>query len=782
MNSINGCASDQPIDRVLAALEAHGCAPKPSGDGWTCRCPAHEDRSPSLTISVGENGGALLFCHAGCSTESVVASLGMTLAGLMPADSHRNGAPKARTTARKAKGAAPKAREPGSTRNDNRKIAALYDYLDEAGELLFQVVRYEPKGFRQRKPKPGGGWDWRVKGTRAVPYRLLELLAADPEATVFIVEGERDVENLRSIGIVATCNAGGAGKWLTEYAEFLRGRRVVVVPDNDQAGRNHAQQVAQSLQGIAAEVRILELSELPAKGDVSDWIDAHGDACEPETMRAELERLADAAPVWSPEAKPEAGPEAERAAAIDGCIPLGQRDPETGRLVLSTAQTLPTAEAFVREHFSHDEGRTIHDYCGELWQWRDGRYVPLEDGFAKNTLQDWLHNSLRYVAKRGTDQMELQNFPSNPNTIKAALESIKTHVHLSSETACPSWFGASSDRPAPGEIIACRSTLLHLPTMQRLPASPAFFSTSALEFDPEPNAPAPSAWKDFLGALFGEDTESIELLQEWFGYLLTADTRQQKMLLIVGPKRSGKGTIARVLSRLVGAGNVVGPTTSSLAGPFGLQPMIGKSLAIVSDARFHGDSISTVIERLLCISGEDAVTVDRKFMVSVTLKLPTRFMFLTNEHPRLADASGALAGRFLVLRLTESFYGREDTVLTDRLLRELPGILNWGIEGWHRLDGRGHFVMPQSVEDVVQNIGDLASPVGTFIREVCVVGPEHRIAVDELYLCWQSWCARDGRNLVSNKQIFGRDLMAAVPAIRCRQGTYGRFYEGIGVK
>lgn len=86
------------------------------------------------------------------------------------------------------------------------------------------------------------------------------------------------------------------------------------------------------------------------------------------------------------------------------------------------------------------------------------------------------------------------------------------------------------------------------------------------------------------------------------------------MLLLVGPRRSGKGTIGRILTGLIGAANVVGPTTSSLAGPFGLQPLIGKSLAIVSDARFAGEHVGTVVERLLCISGEDRLTIDRKFL------------------------------------------------------------------------------------------------------------------------------------------------------------------------
>lgn len=469
--------------------------------------------------------------------------------------------------------------------------------------------------------------------------------------------------------------------------------------------------------------------------------------------------------------------------AADGCIPLGNREPRSGKLVLSPTRTLPTAESFVREFCLHPDARTIHCYAGALTEWRDNRYGELEDNAVKKILQAWLHDALRYVVNRTTGELELVDFQSNPSTVKAAMESLKAFCHLPATTPCPSWLDSAVNRPPPREIVPCCSFLLHLPTMRRLPATPLFFSPSALEFDPDPCAPAPSGWYAFLHQLFDGDIESLDLLQEWFGYCLTDDTSQQKMLLMVGPKRSGKGTIARVLAKLIGAANVCGPTTSSLAGPFGLQPLIGKTLAIVSDARFHGENIATVVERLLCISGEDTLTVDRKHLTSVTMKLPTRFMFLTNEFPRLTDASGALAGRFVILRLTESFYGKEDTGLTDRLLSELPGILNWAIEGWRQLNERGHFVMPTRVRDVVQEIEDLSSPVAAFVRTECVVGPGRRIWVDDLYAAWKEWCEREGRTLVSTKQAFGRDLAAAVAGVARRRGFRDLpFYEGIDLK
>lgn len=366
----------------------------------------------------------------------------------------------------------------------------------------------------------------------------------------------------------------------------------------------------------------------------------------------------------------------------EGCIALGGRDPVTGRLVISPKKTLPTADAYVRDFHLHPKGRAIQCYAGLLMEWRDNRYSEVEDNAVKKRLQVWLHESLRYIFNHKTEELELVDYESNPGTINSALESIRAFAHLPATVASPSWLGDAPKGLSPSEILPCRSTLLHLPTMQHYPATPQFFTVNALKFDPDPAAPYPASWHAFLHQLFDGDKESLDLLQEWFGYCLTGDTSQQKMLLMVGPKRSGKGTIARVLTRLIGSGNVSGPTTSSLAGQFGLQPLIGKTLAIVSDARFHGENIATVVERLLCISGEDTLTIDRKHMTSVTMKLPTRFVFLTNEFPRLTDSSGALAGRFVILRLTQSFYGKEDTGLTDRLLNELPGILNWAIEGW----------------------------------------------------------------------------------------------------
>jgi 5S rRNA maturation endonuclease (ribonuclease M5) len=184
----------------------------------------------------------------------------------------------------------------GERRRERGKIIATYDYTDEQGTFLFQVCRFEPKDFRQRKPDPSAidGWSWSVKGVRRVPYRLPDLIrAVGDNRPVFIVEGEKDADALVKLGFVATCNAGGAGKWLDSFTPYFKGADVVILPDKDEPGRKHADGVARMLHGTAAQIRLLELPDLGAHEvkDVSDWIAGGGQA-------AELDEMVEAAPEW----------------------------------------------------------------------------------------------------------------------------------------------------------------------------------------------------------------------------------------------------------------------------------------------------------------------------------------------------------------------------------------------------------------------------------------------------------------------------------------------------
>jgi putative DNA primase/helicase len=293
-----------------------------------------------------------------------------------------------------------------------------------------------------------------------------------------------------------------------------------------------------------------------------------------------------------------------------------------------------------------------------------------------------------------------------------------------------------------------------------------FFVHNALDFAYEAAAPSPRQWLEFLSHLWPNDPQSIDTLQEIFGLCLTGDTRHQKAFLLIGPKRSGKGTIARILVALVGRCNAVSPTLASLGERFGLAPLIGKLLAVISDARIGAKADQHAIaESMLRVTGEDDVTADRKNREAWTGRMRVRFLVISNELPRLADASGALASRFIILRLVESFYGREDQGLTARLETELPGILNWSLDGLQRLRQRGYFVQPASAAEAVQKLEDLGSPIGAFIRDICEVAPGRQVECGRLFEAWCQWCETQGRDHPGTVQSFGRDLLAACPAV-----------------
>lgn len=240
--------NDARPDDLGTAIEAV----RHDGRDRDVRCPAHDDRHASLSVGHGDNGRVLLHCHAGCEPEAILQAAGRSWSDLAPP------------------------RNDSGNSHQPSKIIATYNY-DKQGELLYQKVRKDPKAFLQRRPDGNGGWIYNLKGVPRVLYRESELAAADPRRWVLLAEGEKDADRLAALSFVATTNVEGAGKWRREYSEAVRGRRIAVLPDNDEAGRQHAETVARALTGVASEVRIVELPGLPEKGDVSDYLDAGHD-------------------------------------------------------------------------------------------------------------------------------------------------------------------------------------------------------------------------------------------------------------------------------------------------------------------------------------------------------------------------------------------------------------------------------------------------------------------------------------------------------------------------
>lgn len=267
-HSGNGDEAQERFLNAQIVAEALGGARR-TKNGYDAYCPAHDDRHASLSIREGDDGKLLVHCHANCAKANVIDAL-------------------------KARDLWPSSN--GRVRYDKpKRVVDKYPYRDEHGKLRYQVVRFEPKTFRQQRKDANGEWIWNMDGVEPLPYRLSDILDPDrPKNTIFIVEGEKDADAVaKKLGLVATCNHGGAGKWRDEISPWFKNHNVVALPDNDDSGRKHIKDVAQKLIGIAASIRILELPGLSEKGDVSDWIAAGG-------TREKLLQLAKTTPEYTP--------------------------------------------------------------------------------------------------------------------------------------------------------------------------------------------------------------------------------------------------------------------------------------------------------------------------------------------------------------------------------------------------------------------------------------------------------------------------------------------------
>jgi putative DNA primase/helicase len=485
--------------------------------------------------------------------------------------------------------------------------------------------------------------------------------------------------------------------------------------------------------------------------------------------------------------------------------PVGPVPSRNGQTAPNEAEDDPhrLARIYLKIHYTHRDGLMLGYWNGEFTRWdlayRDGSDKEIHAELGATCKAEFDRLNIRAIkAWKANGKKDRKGEPCDEPTARKVSNQLVGNVTLAlagyakidGKIRQPAWLTDNPPFPAV-DVLPCRNALVYLPGIAEgkattCPPTPAFFCPYVLDYDHDPAAECPAEWLRFLASLWPDDEASINTVQEWMGYLLTADTRQQKILMMIGPKRSGKGTIARVFGALLGAENIASPTLASLGTNFGLEPLIGKPAATITDARLSGRAdIAQIVERLLSISGEDGQTIDRKFKPAVTVKLPTRFTLISNELPRFTEMSGALAGRMIILRLTRSFYGKEDLDLLRRLMLELPGILLWAIEGWKRLHTRGYFVQPESGKAMVEELEELTSPIGMFVKERCTVGPEHDVSIKTLFGAWQEWCKEKNREQVGDESAFGRNLRTVVPTLATKQvktqSVHSRHFVGISL-
>lgn len=356
--------------------------------------------------------------------------------------------------------------------------------------------------------------------------------------------------------------------------------------------------------------------------------------------------------------------------------------------------------------------------------------------------------------------------------ISAMVDELKITGGIRSSAMPFEWIKPPSDAPAPNNLILAHNGIYDVSTGKLMLLTTDYFATGipGWAFDAKAECPA---WMKFLDEVLHPSFHPT--LQEYFGYTLTPDTSLEKLAVLVGVSRGGKSTIKNILEALTGEAHRGALTLNDLAGDFGLESVVGKKLIVIPDAADTATSKrSTAIERIKGITGNDALSVNRKNKpILSSVRLPAKITVLCNRHPKFIDDSSALANRELVFTFENSFVGREDLTLGARLREELPGIANWAIKGLVRLREQGKFTVGVKGKVAQRQVALSQSPALRYATDCLVVTgkPEDVLPVPIAFAAYEAWADRDslGRHERRNKEDFKDDVIAA---LRARGVTY----------
>ncbi len=456
---------------------------------------------------------------------------------------------------------------------------------------------------------------------------------------------------------------------------------------------------------------------------------AGGAAANPEPVEARPEQTMNIAALEAGDAQPPARP--------------NESSP-----VLSVSAPYDTAKEFIRRQCSLEGAPLVWFWQGQFWRWNGAYYAPEPDEVMRGLVYGFLDS-----ARKWTGQNQTVRFQPTPRHVNEVLDCLKTGLALGVEFQPPMWMDTSASGT---DWIVFRNGIVNVLTGEMRPLSHRFWAHSALRFDWRPDTPCP-VWDHFMNEAFPDDEESKQAVEEFIGYSMTEETKFQKGAMLIGPKRSGKGTISHVLRMLVGDSSYVGLSINTWAlGENSKECLIGKRVGVFADVRFkpgraYGASydpggISHVSsELLLNIIGEDTVTIGRKYKSPWHGQLRLKLILVSNEVPNLNDASGVLPSRFIKIRFGVSFFGREDVNLRGKLEGELSGIAARCVRAYQRLCERGYFVQPRSADALEFDVLKASDPFTAMALECFEPDPAGFVVKTLAYAHFERWCDENGR-------------------------------------
>lgn len=696
-----------------------------SGRSRDIQCPAHEDRAPSLSVSLSSRdpGRVLVHCHAGCSPDAVVSAAGLTMAALGPTN-----------------GAGP------------IDLDLTYDYVDEHGQLLYQVVRKPGKVFRQRRPDPSrpGEWLWSLDTTRRVLYHLPALLAAvKTRQPVWIVEGEKDVAACESFGLVATCNSGGAGKWKPEYSRSLGGGDVTIVADNDEPGLAHAQQIANSLK--ATGVRKWRIVRAAAGKDAADHFAAgHG----PD----DFVQIQGAAPRPAPTPPPPTPP-TETA--------LERRLTEGGN-----------ADRFVALH--GEDVRYVDE--ASAWYLWDGCRFQRDTRREVAELARVVVTELYAEAAKESDQQRRQRLGDHAKRSDSA-HAVRAMLDLSRSSRPVARTMDDFDRQLDAVTVANGTVDLRNGTLR--PSDRADQSTRLAPVVYVPGARCPR-WEDFLWTVFRERSHLIRYVQKAVGYSLTGDTTEQCLFLLYGSGANGKSTFLETVRLMLGDYGHTARTETVLLSQGGdrsstprpeLLDLRGRRMVTASEV-VEGKHFNEALVKSM--TGGEELNARGMYASSATTFRPTHKLWIGVNHlPIIKGEEEAIWRRIRVIPFDYTVPAdQRDPGLPDALRAEWPGILAWAVQGclaWRR-ERLGE--PPVEVQNATRAYREDSDILADFLSERCLVEPNARVTGQLVYAAYKSWATEQGLRPLAGK-AFASKLNARGFVARKTNGVM--VYVGLGV-
>lgn len=683
----------QQLDEILHRLESRGCKPKKGGDGhyYAC-CPGHDDDKPSLSIADGDKG-VILKCHAECDLSAILEPL-----HLKPSDLFYNH---------------------NGHQNGTHDTAIAYVYTDEEGGPLHRTVRTEPKGFFQQH-WDGQKWVKGLSQVRRVLYELPKVVQAIAAGEiVYLVEGEKDAEKLLALGFTATTNPMGAGAWRPEYTQQLAGAHVVILPDNDQPGRDHAEAVQVALAGVATSVKVVGLPDLPEKGDVSDWFAA------------------------------------------------GRTVEELLKIVRSTPEvTVCDLKAFKNTDSGNAE-RFAALYQNLI------RYVPPRKSWLVWAGSHWVFDEksqATFLMKMAARKLLQQSVGETDDQKRAVLVkwatdsegAYKIHAALSLVPGEPGMSILPSELDSDPWHLNVQNGTVDLRTGELHGHRREDYLTKICPVDYDPAARAPR-WVQFLDEIFLGRQDLIDYIQRAVGYSASGSVRDKVLFFLFGPSGdNGKTTFVETLMDLLSgysqkakldlltARTADGGPTEEIA------TLKGARLVVASEIE---EEAWLAVARVKDLTGTDTLRARFLHQNSFEFKPSHKLWIYGNHKLNVPGGDNAIWNRVHLIPFDASFpvgHHQRDDQLREKLEAEKSGILNWIIEGclaWQKLG----LLPPTTITNATKEYRSEQDIIKQFLDEECTLGPHLEVSTKVLYNHYKEWAEETGLKPYTRNRL-GRRL------------------------